>query len=122
MSDFTVNHEGWVIDDVCFGDMNIVCPVGVQELTTDNTLSLGQNYPNPVNGTTTIEYFIPENGNVQLSMINVMGQMVDVLVHKNESAGMHSVTFDTNRLAPGIYYYELVFNHERLVKKMVVTQ
>ncbi len=120
MSDFTVNDEGWVIDDFCFGDMSTTCLTGVDELPITESLLLGQNYPNPTNGTTTIEYTIPHSGEVTMSIINLVGQTVDIAVQQRQDAGKHYVTFDTGNLAPGIYYYELTFNKERLVKKMAV--
>ena len=122
MSDYTINDEGWVIDDFCFQDINIPCVTSVEELADNSNFSLGQNYPNPTDGTTTIDYYIPENGNVQLSIINIMGQTVDMAVQENQNAGKHYVNFDTGNLAPGIYYYQLIFNNQMLVKKMVVTE
>jgi hypothetical protein len=120
-SDYSVNGLGWLIDDFCFEDIG-VCPVGIEETSSASGLVLGQNRPNPTSSTTTIDYVLPKNGEVVLTIVNLMGQIIDTPVDEIQAPGMHSVNYNTNKLSPGIYYYSLTFNKETLVKKMVITK
>ncbi|HKR06760.1 MAG TPA: T9SS type A sorting domain-containing protein [Bacteroidia bacterium] len=120
-SDYSVNYEGWLIDDFCFEDIG-PCSVSLEEMTSASGLILGQNHPNPANSMTSIEYIIPEKGKVVFNIVNLLGQTMDTPVNEEQVSGRHTVNFNTNRLSPGIYYYSLTFNKETLVKKMVITK
>ena len=82
--------------------------------------ALQQNYPNPFNPTTIIAYDLPRPGNVKLTVHNALGQQVAELVHKNQQAGSHSVTFDAEHLPTGIYVYHLQINGEYSIKKKMM--
>ena len=73
---------------------------------------LQQNYPNPFNNETIIEYIVGAYHDtplkVTLTVYDVLGRHVKVLVNKNQPAGQYKVTFDASDLASGIYYYRLV--------------
>jgi hypothetical protein len=64
---------------------------------------LKQNYPNPFNPTTRIEYGLPETANVSMTVYDVMGRPVAVLVNEVKQHGYHSVDFDASSLPSGIY-------------------
>lgn len=68
---------------------------------------LYQNYPNPFNPNTTIKYSVPFATEVQLTIINVLGQKVATLVNEPKSAGHYIVNFDASSLSSGIYFYSL---------------
>jgi hypothetical protein len=65
------------------------------------------NYPNPVVGTTTIHYVVPEQSQVKLSLIDMNGRVVRVLVNGERNAGHHYVTLDAGPLNRGVYFYTL---------------
>ena len=88
----------------------------------ESGLALGQNHPNPTNGMTTIDYLIPSNGKVVLEIVNLLGQNIDTPVNETQTAGIHTVNFNASKLSPGVYYYSLTFNKEKVVKKMVITE
>ncbi len=86
-----------------------------------------QNYPNPFNPTTTIEYTLPTEGNVKLEVYNSIGQLVNVLVKGNQSAGRQRVTWNGKdsfggSVSSGIYFYRIKTNSFSQVKKMILAR
>ena len=81
---------------------------------------LKQNYPNPFNPATTIEYYIPVQGNVSLKVYDITGKEAASLVNENQKAGQHSVQFDATGLASGVYIYKLVTNNFSGSKKLLL--
>ncbi len=114
------NYEGWAIDDVCFEEIP-TCLVGINELES-NGVMLGQNFPNPFNGTSTVEYVLPGSGQVKISITNIIGQEIAVPVNGEKAAGAHSFTINSRELGSGIYYYTLEFNGEQITRKMIITE
>ncbi len=82
--------------------------------------ALSQNYPNPFNPVTTINFSLPENGKVQLTVYNAMGQVVDELVNRNMEVGHHSITFRADHLPSGVYFYTITSNNFIETRKMVL--
>ena len=73
--------------------------------------ALRQNYPDPFNPTTTIQFEIPEQAVVSLKVYNVVGQEVAVLADdRSYAAGRYEENFNASRLPSGVYYYRLVAN------------
>jgi hypothetical protein len=66
-----------------------------------------QNYPNPFNPTTTIRYELPKSSMVTLSVYDLLGREVSVLVSESENAGSYEVKFDARGLGTGVYIYRL---------------
>jgi hypothetical protein len=82
--------------------------------------TLSQNYPNPFNPSTNISYALPQSQNVRLSVFNVLGQEVAVLVNGVQDAGVHNVTFDGKGLTSGVYFYRLQSNENVATLKMML--
>jgi hypothetical protein len=86
-----------------------------------NIFSLAQNYPDPFNPTTTIQFTVPSDGRATLRIFNVLGQEVATLFEGVAAAGeYHRATFDASRLASGIYFSRLEFDGKMQLKKMVL--
>lgn len=95
-------------------------PTGIKEnAKMPLQFNLGQNFPNPFNPTTTIEYSIARDGLVNLSIYNILGQKVVTLVNEYKKTGNYKNTFDASRFSSGVYYYRLESNNKISVKKMV---
>ena len=69
--------------------------------------ALANAYPNPFNPTTSITYELPEPTSVRLSVFDMLGREVAVLVDGEKSAGRHSVRFNAEGLTSGIYIYRI---------------
>ncbi len=82
--------------------------------------SLSQNYPNPFNPSTTISYSIPESGQVQLNVYDVLGREVAVVVNKEQAVGSYEVEFDASELNSGVYFYQLRTSSFFETKKMLL--
>jgi hypothetical protein len=71
------------------------------------TYTLDQNYPNPFNPSTEIRFSLPVSGPVRLTVYNLLGQEIVVLVDEVKPAGNYSARFDGSGLSSGIYMYRL---------------
>lgn len=69
--------------------------------------ALAQNYPNPFNPSTTIEYALPSESKVLLTIYNMLGQRVGILVDAVESPGFKKVRFESGALTSGVYFYHI---------------
>jgi len=92
------------------------------EAKLSKAFHLGQNYPNPFNSETTISYSVTYPCRVILQIFDVQGKLAATLVHANERTGQHTIRFDANRLASGIYFYQILTNNFVDVKKMVILE
>ncbi len=86
--------------------------------------SVSQNYPNPFNPTTTINFSLPIAEKVALTIYNILGQKIKILLDGEKPAGTHNVIWDgtDSRGAPvssGIYFYKIQTASFREVKRMV---
>ncbi len=116
-SDPGIQSEGWAIDDVCFSRIP-PCSVGMEE-NPENQLLLQDAYPNPSGTTTTIGYYLPESGKVNLVLRDVLGN--EVMVEQSEQEqGLNSWSIDVSNLADGVYFYELQFDGMIVTKRLVV--
>ena len=96
----------------------------VQTLPT--AFALADNFPNPFNPATTIQYALPQAADVELTVYNLVGQPVRTLVAEHQSAGRYAVEWDATNdsghsLSSGMYFYRLQAGEEFLeVKKMLL--
>jgi photosystem II stability/assembly factor-like uncharacterized protein len=85
-------------------------PIGVKPISssTPDNYVLDQNTPNPFNPSTKIEYYIPRAGEVKITVFNISGQEVSVLVNEFKNRGVHTVGFNASNLSSGVYFYRMV--------------
>jgi hypothetical protein len=81
---------------------------------------LEQNYPNPFNPTTTIRYELAQNTDVELIVLNSVGQTLDVLVDNFQTAGQYEVSFDASLVSSGTYFYQLRAGNHTQIKPMTL--
>ncbi len=89
-------------------------------LPEEFSFSLARNYPNPFNPCTAIRYTIPSAGRVTLSVYNLLGQRVAILVDEMEGAGSYRVAFDGRPYASGVYFCRLEHSGRSVVQKMLM--
>ena len=81
---------------------------------------LRQNFPNPFNPGTTMEYGLPRAGYVTLTVYNVLGEQVSTLIAGDHAAGTFRATWDASRLPSGVYFYRLSAGEYVHTKKAIV--
>ncbi|MBC8525305.1 MAG: class II glutamine amidotransferase [Candidatus Cloacimonetes bacterium] len=99
---------------------------GDYEITTpEASISLMQNLPNPFRHTTAISYSILEPSEIELSIYNIKGQKIRVLVQGEIEKGTYNVIWDGkdekgNSVSSGIYFYKLVAGEQSIQKKLLL--
>ena len=81
--------------------------------------TLHKNYPNPFNPITTITYDLPRESDVMLSIYDITGRLVEMLVNQHQDAGDYTVDWDASQYSSGIYIYCMQTGNFIDTKKMV---
>ncbi|MCI0512134.1 family 16 glycosylhydrolase [candidate division KSB1 bacterium] len=114
-------------------DFSLLNGLVVEQLSTQGTsghsqvpprqFQVFQNYPNPFNAATTIAYHLPQNGELSVTVYNLLGQPVNELMRRQETAGAHEFTWNAD-LPSGIYFYHFDFqtkkNHFSEIRKLIL--
>ena len=117
--------EGDVVE-ITLSDPGAVEAAKAAVQTRPEAFALADNFPNPFNPTTTIKYALPQAAAVELTVYNVVGQVVRTLVAEYQSVGRYVVEWDAtddsgHSLSSGMYFYRLQAGGEFLeVKKMLL--
>jgi hypothetical protein len=93
----------------------------------DKSVGLSQNFPNPGNPMTTILFKLPDARHVTLTVFNLVGQKVKVILDEERQAGLHSVIWDGKNdqgfnVASGIYLYTLNIGDRIFTKKLILVR
>lgn len=86
------------------------------------SFSLLQNYPNPFNATTTIEFQLGSPGHVRLSVYNLMGQRVKILIDQDLMSGVYRFRWDARGMANGIYLCQIQTDNFLETTKLVLVK
>lgn len=139
---------GAVIDNVVFPAMDIVqsygrYPDGTSNWTLSNFITKGlpntltdveeykvtdldynlfQNYPNPFNPSTTISYTIPEASQVTITLYNILGKQVAILVDEYQQAGKYSFDYRPLNITSGVYFYQIKAGNFTSTRKLMLLQ
>ncbi len=121
-SDNGFNGEGWSIDDFCFVKVAGPCaPLSTPQLFTAD-FDVKQNYPNPFDRTTTIEYKIPAAGKVNIQVRDMIGRIVSSYPQGMQGEGEYRTEIDLGNLNAGVYFYTVSFGGQQITKKMVISK
>ncbi len=110
--------------DTGFISIQILAPVVG---TNDNkdiiySCKLEQNYPDPFNPSTTIEYGVKECGFVKLSVYDFLGREIKVLINETKEPGYYQAQFNGTGLASGVYFYTLSTKNFFKSNKMILAK
>ena len=108
--EFTINDQNGLMMMKTFV-LNFLAP---------KEFKLEQNFPNPFNPTTTIQYQLPADAKVTLKIYDILGSEVATLVNEKQDAGYKEVKFNANRFASGMYIYRLTADKYVSTKKMLM--
>jgi hypothetical protein len=129
--EFPIDEDVWLTpDDVAKGDdtvvkralawINTTNGVAEGEPQVPSQFFLHQNYPNPFNPSTTIKFEMPKSSIVRLSVSELLGREVSVLVNERRAAGVHEVTFDGSCFSSGVYFYRIQVEDFVKTRKLMV--
>ncbi len=111
----------WIVDTT---DSAIVLPKSSN--FTSNSAQIpenyyvSQNFPNPFNPKTFIQFGLPEAGMVNIDVFDVKGQKINTIFSGYLSAGHHLILFDGTNLASGVYFYKVTIGNHVVVKRMLL--
>ncbi len=91
---------------------------GVSEIP--NNYELSQNFPNPFNPTTKINYNLKAQTHVKITVFDAMGRLISSLNEGVQEPGSHFITFNGATLSTGVYYYRLETAFFTDTKKMLL--
>jgi hypothetical protein len=111
------NLQGCIINGTVYGDTSFII-ISVEDEYFVKGYDLSQNFPNPFNPSTSINFTLPERDFINLEVFNVMGEKVKTLVNEFKVAGTHTIQFEANELASGTYLYVLRTTNFSQTKKM----
>ncbi len=99
-------------------------PLSVEPVsgTIPANFSLSQNYPNPFNPETNIKFSIPVSSNVKLTVFDITGKIVSVLVNENLNAGVYSISYNASVISSGAYFYRLETAGYTETRKMIIVK
>ena len=93
-----------------------------QAVPVPNDFSLDRAYPNPFNPVTTLNFGIPVDSEVYLSIYNLQGREVSSLISGNMEAGYHSVVWNANTFASGVYFVKMIAGEYVSTQKLMLVK
>ena len=85
-------------------------------------LELSQNYPNPFNPSTVISYSVPEQAHVRLTVYDMLGREIAVLVNELKGPGSYDVTWDATDFSSGMYLYRIEAGTKSMTRRMTLVK
>jgi len=121
-STLTINNSDsnivLTLNGVC-GEVNGITPISGE---IPSAFSLKQNYPNPFNPVTNIEFSVPKSGNVKLSVFDISGREVKVLLNGNITPGVYKADWNAADMPSGIYFCRMLTNGYSQTRRMILVK
>ena len=83
-------------------------------------LKLKGNYPNPFNASTTISYSLSITSDVTISIYDMLGRLIETINSEIQAAGEHSVVWNADNFATGVYFYKITAGGFEQTKQMTL--
>mgnify|MGYP000592663724 CR=1 FL=1 len=105
-----------------FSKEGILVNVNSEDENIPGQMKLEQNFPNPFNPSTTINFAITVRSLYSLKIYDMLGREVALLFNRELMPGNHKINFDAKKLSSGVYFYKLTGNNNSIVKKMLLVK
>ncbi len=98
--------------------------IGIQGISSEipKEYKLYQNFPNPFNPSTTINFDIIKSGDVKIVIYDILGREVKTIVNEYAEPGKYKVVFNADNFASGLYFYKITTNEFTDVKKLLIVK
>jgi hypothetical protein len=104
-----------------FSNVGLYVPLSIQnEEQLPKKFELYQNYPNPFNPVTDIKYDVPKESFVKMTIYDLLGREVDVIMNETKKAGRYTVKWNPENLPSGVYIYNMTAGDFEKTMKMVL--
>ncbi|MCU7494291.1 MAG: T9SS type A sorting domain-containing protein [Ignavibacteria bacterium] len=98
-------------------------PKGISKYSEEHlSYALSNNYPNPFNPTTKINYTVAQSAHIELKVLDVLGREIAVLVNEIKAPGKYTVEFNGSRLSSGVYFYTMRAGDFVSTKKLLLVK
>ena len=94
--------------------------INTEPIKTPQEFKLFQNYPNPFNPSTIISYQLPESAYIEISIYDILGELVKTLEKGIKPAGIHELKFSANDIKSGLYFCRMMSEDHINIKKMIL--
>ncbi|MCK4339914.1 MAG: T9SS type A sorting domain-containing protein, partial [Candidatus Cloacimonetes bacterium] len=120
---FTDENTGWIVGSHGTIFHNTISGMSIDDNNfseLNKNLILDQNFPNPFNYQTIIQYTLPKSSKVTLKVYNLLGQEIQTLVDGYQTSGQHQIIWDArekscNCISNGIYFYNIIVENNNLL-------
>jgi hypothetical protein len=93
---------------------------GIHEQNAKPAFTVGQNFPNPVEGLTKVNVYLMKSGDLSLKITNLTGQTLMNMEKSNVQPGVSQFVIDASQLPAGVYFYTVRQGDKSITKKMIV--
>jgi hypothetical protein len=116
------SYAGFGPTNIYANQENLVTGIEPINNLVPDAYCLTQNYPNPFNPTTMIKFGIPKSGMVKLSVFDILGREVAIILNSELKAGNYEINFNASQLAAGVYFYKLSSGDFTDTRKMILVK
>jgi hypothetical protein len=102
----------------------VVQVTGINTISSEipNSFNLYNNYPNPFNPATKIKFDIAKQTNAKITVYDLTGRQVAVIVNQQMNPGKYEISFDASNYSSGVYFYKLETGYFTSVRKMLLVK
>ncbi len=114
-------YDGWIVGNIgtiLHGTFTVVTVPKEESIAQDITLY--QNFPNPFNPNTTIQFYIPERNWITIALYDKLGRKIRTLVDGEYGKGLHAIQVDAAGLPSGVYLYRIRSENHTQTKKLIL--
>ncbi len=118
----TIGDDGYTMLEVYLNSLvdPVYSPVEERVQNPEQHTLIANNYPNPFNPETRIEFYMPKAGDVKITVYDILGKQIAILVNDYQSGGWHSVQFNAAKYSSGLYTYRISANEQTIIRKMIL--